>query len=1427
MSISSVPSIELQSFDLYRRVEHIHRHPQAAPENIRAKYILLYKVLEQACHELTAQASFAFANLFSRLDYVCRQRRMNPSDKYAIQTMRRNCHAAMGDRFQPVMEEYRYDLRALVRFISLAFGEDIPAGLVTEIPPSNRPYKGNPHTRLPYLRVSVSSWNDTEIFASTDSAEEPFIIINYVQGGYQEDLAYLKDLLQEHMQLNLLDVHIDENNRYLPRLVVVHPDYLIDISTLASCFREYGHHPLNYFMNKIKPRANTHHILLGNLASQFLDDYVNERPAEPVSYARTLKKFFSTAALDFCTCTLPQDFHRQAQAQMMNIRAVVQDKLPHGIAGFDRHHTLLEASFICEKLGIQGRVDMLQKDFSVLIEQKSGKRDEYNRRHKEDHYLQMMLYQGVLMYNFGQTADQLQSFLLYSKYPDGLLAEHFSESLFRECIRLRNLIVAQEMAFGEGDIARVTEELTTDLLNELQVHSRLWTDYQEPQLQAAIDTLKRCTPLEKAYFQRFFTFVSKELILSKTGGRTDASYGFAALWNLPLTEKLEAGNILTGLTVKEKRKSAPERGYDLLRLGIPRQEDDFLPNFRVGDIIVCYACQGQPDVRNHVLMKGTVVELTPEEITVRLRNGQQNKEIIGGGQDRFCIEHDASDLGATSCFKGLYAFLSARPERKALLLGTRQPTYDPTRTPNGSYGRFDGLIRKVKQSNDYFLLVGPPGTGKTSCALRHIVEEALTDADTSILLLSYTNRAVDEICQMLVQSGIAATHPFLRLGNETACDKRFVPYLLGNCLADCPKLEDIQRRIRSTRLFVGTATALNNRLNLFSLKHFALAIVDEASQLLEPDLTGILAAAHDQRSAIDKFILIGDYKQLPAIVQQSETEAGVADPLLRHIGLEDCRSSLFERLYRRSDDRFKSILHKQGRMHPALADFPNHAFYYHERLEPVPLPHQEEHTPYLNAPAPEDAIDRLLTSRRMVFIPAETPEEPCLSDKANTNEARIVALLLQHIHRLTADSFDAHTTVGVIVPYRNQIAMIRHAIAALDIPDLADISIDTVERYQGSQRDVIIYSFTIRHLSQLNFLTANTFKEGEFLIDRKLNVALTRARKQLLITGNPSVLGAGLTFYKLMAYIRQHNGYIAATCADFCNGRWEIPDYDRQWDLQPDIYPLGDAFRAAFDRRIQRPAGRTDDTLNRELTDYGRHDFLTGETAVCPPAERLQLYCFYYMRKQYCAAKALLETNGHWLLPTLRQTSGRVIFCDLSYECGASGLAFADVCRPFPTLELHYIGICPTAEMEQLTQDFWQDEAYHTVTCHCYAHLNQIPDRFWTSHAHLTDLVLFNVSNRFDRTDPSSARQLAADINRLVRHLPHHRYAVLFRDDSGPLCHLHSYEAFCHHLDPMLQPLHPQMPRQEVFYYRKPTPTKAPDTEPFVYEIRCNHHTGI
>lgn len=157
-------------------------------------------------------------------------------------------------------------------------------------------------------------------------------------------------------------------------------------------------------------------------------------------------------------------------------------------------------------------------------------------------------------------------------------------------------------------------------------------------------------------------------------------------------------------------------------------------------------------------------------------------------------------------------------------------------------------------------------------------------------------------------------------------------------------------------------------------------------------------------------------------------------------------------------------------------------------------------------------------------VPAVNPEEP---DKVNQAEAKLVAQIVGEVYRMAQSSFDVAMTVGVIVPYRNQIATVRSAIDRLGILVLHQITIDTVERYQGSQRDVVIYSFTAKKKYQLQFLTNNEYVDERTgsIIDRKLNVAMTRARKRLIMVGNAPLLQADYTFGRLIDFCKERDAY--------------------------------------------------------------------------------------------------------------------------------------------------------------------------------------------------------------------------------------------------------------------------------------------------------------
>ena len=1155
----------ISASELFQRVRELLILPDLKPET-RNK--MMHDTLILCCHEGVKDTKQAFGNLFSQVDYLCKVRGIKIADKIAIQTMRR--HSNKPDAL--TNEELGYDARALAIFISAVFHVDVPHELNVLIPHTNRPYQKGLEINKRYIRCIVKSWDADFIRVDIDQdADEEEYLVCLKDAENNIDHTYLCELLREGTQLNLLDNQVRQPI-ITPRLIVLEPDYLVDISSIAACFTAYGHHPLLYLLNLMKPRANTQATLLGNFAGAALDDIINNHGHYRVN--DTVKSNFREKALEFCTCPYfdAKKFYTDANLQAYNLQQVVDILFPRTAAQaqmnafrgenlYDRKKAILEPSFVCEALGIQGRVDLMTTDCKLLVEQKSGRNlniethqadPSYHSYQLEPHYVQLLLYYGVLHHNFKLSNNLVNIRLLYSKYQpqDGLMVVAFYQKLFKEAIMYRNQLVAASFEIAKEGFEHALNELTPEVLNVVGAQDFFYNQYLKPQLAAITDPLHALSPLEEAYFCRMMTFVLREQMISKVGAQEGTNTSSSDLWTMPLDEKKDAGNIYTDLHITKKEMSAIGNGYDTITLSVPDQGKDFLPNFRIGDMVYLYTYrpEEEPDVRKAILYKGVLQEIHSDEIVVHLNDGQQNADIFETNLP-YAIEHGTSDASTGGSIRNLHQFICAPKDKRNLLLGQRAPQRDTSLSLTRHYDDvLDDIILRAKQAQDYFLLVGPPGTGKTSRALKFMVEEALNDGTgmptaesiaaggksafqpaSSILLMSYTNRAVDEICEMLVDSGI----PFLRLGSEYSCDERFRPYLIEKAISDCPKLEAIKQYIIGTRVIVGTTSMMTSKPFIFSLKHFKLAIIDESSQILEPNLIGLL-------SAVDKFILIGDYKQLPAVVQQSEQDSGIPTindsqnggvidmSILQDICLTNCRNSLFERLIHWEDheerSEFIGILRRQGRMHPEIAEFPNRMFYRREKLEPVPCPHQLETELSYTLPS-EDALDDLLKEHRMIFLPSKFCKEPNVSDKINANEAAIVVDLLRRIHRFYGERFDAKKTVGVIVPYRNQIAMVRKGIEKLGIPELEKISIDTVERYQGSQRDVIIYSFTIQNIWQLDFLAGNSFVEDGHIIDRKLNVAITRARKQMIMTGNPEILRNNQIFNELMEYVKRKEGY--------------------------------------------------------------------------------------------------------------------------------------------------------------------------------------------------------------------------------------------------------------------------------------------------------------
>lgn len=1433
--------VESVATDLFEQVDQI-----PADIDIRLRYRLLSEVFHQAVEGKLQQSKTKFAGFFAKVDYLLTENRDKMRDAslsasvnaFRIRLRRlQNAPRRAQDETEAVLtdEELRqsvaHDTAALCKFIALVYDIPVPASLDHRFPYVVASYYRPLYRKGSEMRVIIDTWDDTLITA-TDSETGESCRIYYRKADNQYalgDRAYLADILLKGEQLNLI-LPREEAGIIYPAIIIYNPDYLIDVTSLAGCFSEQETAtPYAYMLRKLAPAFSNEAIMLGNFAGQLLDEevYHVDRP-----YEKSMADFCARNAVSLAVTPLSDHFRADAELQRQHIRRAVQGALAEASSvAFrrDGKNTILEPSFFSPTLGLQARMDFIQKDLTLMVEQKSGKASYKSSpetpRIRPDHYVQALLYRAIFRYNYGVAYKDFHSYMLYSKYANSLLDIASAPDLLFKALRLRNQVAWLELLLTRGGF-RILESLTPELVCPGE-SGMLWERYKRPQLQALLDRVRTATPLEKDYYYRFLTFVENEQMLSKVGNRTKEESGFASVWNSTLDERRNAGNIYCDLRMMPIRqvKGMP---IERVEFAFADGQDKDVSNFRKGDIVFFYAynpaLEGEPNATRHYVFRGSIVDIHETRVEVSLRNPQTQREVFDG--EVWAIEHDFMESSYRALYQGLQLFLEARQERKDLLLLQRKPRVDTTLTLQGDYAsqgntEFNDLVLRVKQARDLFLIIGPPGTGKTSFGMVNVLKEQLMEEGTSVLLLSFTNRAVDEMCSKLVGEGI----DFVRLGSELGCHEAYRSHLLGKRSEACRNGREIRQMIERCRVFCGTTTAFNSQIALLSIKHFDLAIVDEASQILEPQIIGLLSAknARTGEHAIAKFVLIGDEKQLPAVVQQQESESVVQEPNLRAIHLTDCRLSLFERLIRayRSEgvnNEYSYMLTRQGRMHREIALFPNYAFY-QNKLIPVPLPYQEEPTPRTSES--HDGLEALLTTRRIAFVTYPEPRQTGLdswqqetSDKVNLIEARMIAATVHRIYLMDPEGFDKDRTVGIIVPYRNQISTIRNEIDSYHIEPLHDIMIDTVERYQGSQCENIIYGFTIRKYYQLGFLTGNQYVDrasGE-IIDRKLNVAMTRAMKHLIMIGNARLLRENVIFFKLMEFARNRQSYFDISPSDYVSGNFVVGEagalgsagsvgsadsvgslkelssdetFDRTFRTVVEEPVKGDAMT----RWPQYVLGNEFAT-NQALIDYGRSHFVQSKIIqtdlkdtsgrkrmrTFTPADQVLVYCHNMMPAHYACAKLMYGSVREWVEERLSSTSLRTISVHLGCGPATNALAFMQVFGDkIGCLEYEAVDI--SESMHQMGERMLHAAYADRVVYHKLSHFEELNDDDWNALSSVPTAIFFHFSYIFAKIGPQSAEKLATRIASVMASHPLNRY-VFFIQQADADRSLKSYCVF-------------------------------------------------
>lgn len=1087
-----------------------------ASERYDALARCFFDFLDEAC----VGATVSLAGPFAKTDYLLTEAKADPQFAAAVNSARvrfRNRHELTEIQ---AAEAFGTDIRIVTSFIALVSGEPVPDGLkpwTARTPRGPRSLATDSGT-VPYIRAVVSETGPGYATIKPESDSDVVLTLDLSTPGH----AYLADIIRRGDSVNLVNPHIDGLTADA-EYIIYDPDFLVNVTQIAACFDDFGINPVAAIVNRFASMENTQAINLGNFASQMLDEEINRRDGEEDDFRRSAMTFFRSNAVNLATCELDGLFREQALEQRRNIRHAIRDILPDSVSTFRADSVILEPAFFSEMLGLQGRMDLMQSDYRVLLEQKSGKgafspgSDSSVPRHVLKHYVQLLLYMAIMRYNYRARYEandrRLSAFLMYSKYAEPLIGLGMAPDLLRQAFEVRNMIVYHLRRIASGDTLWLAE-LTPEALYP-HASGPFWIRYIRPRLAGLLEPLHSRDDLALRYFLRMLSFTELEHRVAKTGNNAKRASGFASAWQFSLAEKLEGGNIYASMSLVEPAQDHEGHVGDVV-LSFGEDKANDMANFRVGDAVILYPYKPgvEPDLRTSMAFRCAVMEIGANRIFLKLRFAQSSaRPFRNHDADLWAIEHDFMDSSFSAYYKGLHDFLTSPLPRRDLLLLRRPPLKEASRRLVYDHGQFNDLALRVKQARDLFLIIGPPGTGKTSFGLTTTLREELAEPDSSVLLISYTNRAVDEICSKLTEENI----DFIRIGSDLACEPQFRPFLIKEKVADCRAVAEVRAKIRDTRVFTGTVSSLNASINLLKLKRFDLVVIDEASQILEPHLLPLLCARTSSgKPAIGKIVMIGDHKQLPAVVQQSRMESEVTDAALRAIGLTDCRLSLFERFLRRygDDPDVTYMLSRQGRMHADIADFPNKTFY-KGRLDIAGLAHQT-----LPPEICEDdsVVEKAVVGHRIAFVDVCEPFRIGDSDKINYAEAELITRLVRRIVAREKE-FEA-MTLGIIVPYRNQIATVRRYLVDAGLPaDL--IAVDTVERFQGSQRKYIIYGFTVKRAMQLNFLTEHTFTDtdGE-LVDRKLNVALTRAREHMILVGNTGLLDCAPVFHRLIEYCR-------------------------------------------------------------------------------------------------------------------------------------------------------------------------------------------------------------------------------------------------------------------------------------------------------------------
>ncbi len=1045
----------------------------------KSKVYLLHQVFERIFNNITSSEPQAFHSLFGRIAFVQNKYPIELETKRNIKLFKRSFELLRTKTKNLISSTDVEQLSAILAFI-IAKLSDTQIPDVLDLERSINPIEHHPPVENIYeLRAVVTelgtfktSAKGVRYFSIRCQAESSERVLTIVFWDRAEDQLFTQlSLLQVNQVIQLFNLnrHKDKQDQFLANAytrLIIEPDYLFDATDLAGCFTGQDINPNLFLLSKLLPSDNSAATLKGKIINDLLDNLINHPNAD-------FEKDFNKVVMENSLQAIV--FGEDA---IEEIKLDIRDHhLPNLIELAKRYrgqNISLEPSFISSKHGIQGRLDALieysdSPEIKEVFELKSGKAPSSYPPVWINHQVQVICYNLLLQANFGEDRKGASMVFYSAAKKDTLRDVPYSFKIELQILELRNRLMCILNDLARNNLSALSN---IDLKRFGQYPS-----YKAKEVMLLENALKNAPKAAKWFYGRLLSFILREQQAAKTGSFLNQhadNQGHAGLWRSSDVEKLSRFELISDLHLTHFDASESTAHFKIFN---PKPH-----NFRVGDVAVLYPQSETGSFPlNGQLLKGSVTKLSEESLTFMFRNQQVNTVFLS--QDvSWCLEHDLFESNFWLQAQSLYSFISASERKINLLLGIEEPKFNQHHVfsePSLNQNQNE-LLAKAMAAEDYFLLQGPPGTGKTSNLVINIIKKTLESTHWNLVILAFTNKAVEEIALHLEKNNLQ----YLRFGGRDSDSEHVLAnYTKGK------SLKEVSNHIKQKRIFLGTTSAANSRLKeLSQIVPLQFLMVDEASQLTDAQIIGLLPN-------FKKFILIGDQNQLPAVIVQNPSFLRINDPVLIEIGIENLGQSLFERLYQNAEKKQWNhafgMLEAHYRMHQDIADCLN--TFYQNKLY---FGSDRQKTPFnFYSGSLDNQLAESLSKSRLIFI---NSEKSTLS-KTHPIEAQQVAEIAKLIAKIKGKDLNA-TSIGIISPWRAQVAMIKNALA----PELKEmVMVDTVERFQGSERDFIIVSFALRNHLQLGAMQSLNYNQT---IDRKLLVTLSRAKEQVIFIGNEELL---------------------------------------------------------------------------------------------------------------------------------------------------------------------------------------------------------------------------------------------------------------------------------------------------------------------------------